>query len=141
MSSMINMARASAEAGGRDRFECSSDAWSLLLEVGKAFGWKPHGTTYVSLTTANLSDTVVLHDYQPGDSRDRKCVDADDAKSWAKALGVARGSSHLAAMVNARAGGTVVSDDSQTINPATATVMDEFIAYTFGGAFTFARTE
>lgn len=128
----VSMVRASTEPGGRDRFACSQPAWNLLLQVAEAFGWKPRGTSYSSSRPAFI-ESPVRHDYQPGDSRDQKRVEMSDSLSWAIALNEARHSPRLAAMVAA-----------STIDAADAPfniVMDEFIAYAFGGAFSFARQD
>ncbi len=136
---MVSMMRDNAEAGGNGRFECSIDSWALLLDIGKAFGWKPCGTTYLPINVTNLAtnliDATVQHDYLPGDSRDRKCVDAGDAKAWATALSAARRSPHLAAMVGAQLDAVdLAASDHTRID----TVLNEFGAYAVGGSFSFA---
>jgi len=129
----VSMVRASTEPGGRDRFACSLPAWNLLLQVAEAFGWKPRGTSYSSSRPAFI-ESPVRHDYQPGDSRDQKRVEMSDSLSWAMALNEARHSPHLSAMIAA----STVDDE---VDAPFAVVMDEFIAYAFGGAFSFARQD
>lgn len=146
MSFTVNMMRDSAEAGGRDRFSCSSATWELLVEIAKTFGWKPRGATYLPARVADHSDTAARHDYQPGDRQDYKRVEADDAIAWAVALSEARRSPHLIAMVGARPGPAVLDDrasagEMQSAHAPFAVIMDEFIEYAFGGAFSFARAE
>jgi hypothetical protein len=143
MGFVVSMIRKSVEPGGRDRFECSDEAWELLLNSGKAFGWKPWGTSYTSIDSETLSTTQTLHDYRPGDSRDRKYIGSDDAHAWAAALKNARGSPHFSAMVDARSDlsvhRVVGGDGEGYLDAATASFIDEFIEYAFGGAFSFAR--
>jgi len=129
----VSMARASTEPGGRDRFACSLSSWNLLLQVAESFGWKQRGTSYSSSRPAFI-ESPVRHDYQPGDSRDQKRVEMSDALSWAIALNEARHSPHLAAMIAA-------STIDEAVDAPFSVVMDEFIAYAFGGAFSFARED
>lgn len=135
MGCVVNMVRNSVEAGGRDRFECKDTTWELMLTIGKAFGWKPYGTSYAPIDRDGGAPNSALHDYLPGDSRDRKYVDADDAKAWAAALSLARESPQLAAMLDARP-----ELNANRVAESTARI-DEFIEYVFGGAFDFARAD
>ena len=146
MTFMIEMVRDSVEAGGRDRFSLSADAWGLLQDVGKTFGWKPIGTTYARKPSANAVNVSALRDYLPGDSLDPKVVTADDAMAWATALSQARQSPHLGALIGFRPGAVVLHDlttmdESRSANAPFTVSMDEFIEYAFGGAFSFARAE
>jgi len=129
------MARDSAEPGGRDRFACSLPIWTLLLQVAESFGWKPSGTTYSSARPL-LVESAVRHNYQPGAAQDQKRVAADDALAWAMALNEARHSPHLLAMLESSAAATTALAGAAEA-PFTV-VLDEFIAYAFGGAFYFA---
>jgi hypothetical protein len=145
MSFMIEMVRDSAEAGGRDRFSVSDEAWDLLQEIGKTFGWKPAGATYARHAAAKPLDAVVLHDYRPGDRLDAKIVADEDARAWAAALTTARHSPHLLALIGARPGVVVLDeaaskDETRSANAPFAVSMNEFIEYAFGGAFSFARS-
>ena len=141
MGSVVSMVRNSSEAGGRDRFECSHSAWELLIEIGKEFGWKPRGTTYMPIDGEDRSATIVLHDYRAGDSRDRKYIDADDARAWAAALVSARGSLRLAAILKVRPELAMErrNDDPLPARFVTAEFIDEFAEYAFGGVFSFAN--
>lgn len=142
LESVVSMVRDSREPGGRDRFACSLSVWTLLLQVAESFGWKPRGTSYSSSRPAFI-ESAVRHDYQPGDARDQKLVEVADAVAWAMALKEARDSPHLLAMLNATSvvgGATDKATDIATAgNAPFEVVMDEFIAYAFGGAFSFAR--
>lgn len=128
--SVVSMVRASTEPGGRDRFACSLATWYLLARAAESFGWKPRGTSYSSSRPAFI-ESAVRHDYEPGDARDQKLVDAQDALAWAMALNEARHSPNLLAMLNA-----TVADDPDAA--PVMVVMDEFVAYAFGGPFSFA---
>jgi hypothetical protein len=142
---MIDMLRNSAERGGRDRFACSSVAWDLLLELGQAFGWKPLGTIYLPTAVSSRAASGVRHDYQPGDPKDSKQVEVEDAIAWAQALSEARRSPHLAAMLGDRPGPAALNvgasaEQLSSVNAPFNTTLDEFIEYAFGGAFVFARS-
>lgn len=144
MTFIVNMLRNSAETGGRDRFTCSCAAWELLIELGQAFGWKPRGAMYLPAAISSRSPPVLRHDYQPGDPKDYKQVEAEDAVAWAVALSEARRSPHLAAMLGARPGPSILSGETSaeqlsSANAPFSTTLDEFIEYAFGGAFVFAR--
>ncbi len=144
LNNTVNMVRNSVEAGGRDRFSCSAGAWGLLLDLGKAFGWKSHGTSYVPSDLALVPDRLARHDYQPGDAQDSKLVDAADALEWAKALSAARDSPHLTAMIGDRTPvavphHTATSEELRSANVPFIIIMDEFIAYAFDGEFVFSH--
>lgn len=133
---VVSMVRDSAELGGRDRFACSLPIWTLLLQLAESFGWKPSGTTYSSARPL-LVESAVRHNYQPGDAQDQKRVAAEDALAWAMALNEARHSPHLLGMLESTAAATAAAAGAADA-PFTV-VLDEFIAYAFGGAFYFAR--
>ena len=141
----VNMARDSAESGGRDLFSCTSTDWRLLLRIGETFGWKPRGATYLPVRGASVPDATVRHDYEPGEPKDYKQVDAEDALAWAISLSEARHSPYLAALVSGETESTSSAQQRSargtTAVNAFAPVMDEFIEYAFGGAFSFARAE
>lgn len=142
MSHTVNMVRNSAEPGGRDHFSCTSDTWNLLLDLGKAFGWKPLGTSYVPSDIAIVPDNLARHDYQPGDAQDSKLVDAADTLEWAKALSEARDSPHMTAMIGDRPPPvtlpeTATVEAARSANAPFSIIMDEFITYAFGGEFVF----
>lgn len=145
----VSLLRNIDKRGQRDRFSCDLTAWDLLLEVAVSFGWKQRGTTYVAagFPAANrpgATDPVTRHDYQPGDTRDPKCVDSVDAIAWAAALSAAHRSPHLAGMLDA----TMITASARSgLRWATlhgspfVSVMDGFTAYAFAGSFEFARAE
>jgi hypothetical protein len=130
MNGTVEMFRAAVEREGRDRFSCSLAVWELLVEIGQTFGWQPKGTTYL-VSPRQKVETPALRNYQPGNALDHKRVETEDAIAWARALEVAKRSPHLAAMMNARSEAIGASD-------GTAPHLDEFIAFAYGGAFTFA---
>lgn len=139
MEGIVDMVRDAAESGGRDRFSCTVGAWLLLIELAETFGWRPRGTIYVPEHTSGSA----RHDYRPGDAMDRKRVEVDDAIGWATALDKARRSPHFATLIGDRPGktrlGNNVNDDQvRSANAPFTTVMDEFVAYAYGGAFSFA---
>jgi hypothetical protein len=146
MEFMVNMARDSPEPGGRDLYACTSTEWRLLLTIGRTFGWKPRGATYLPMRGASVPDAAtVRHDYEPGEPQDDKQVDAEDALAWATSLSEARRSPHLAALVSGEPESTSSvhqrSARGTTDVEAFLPVMDEFIEYAFGGAFSFARAD
>jgi hypothetical protein len=145
MEFMVNMARDSLERGGRDLFSCTSTEWRLLLTIGSTFGWKPRGATYLPVRGASIPDATVRHDYEPGEPRDDKQVEAEDALAWATSLSEARRSPHLAALVSGEPDSTSYarqrSERGTTAVETFLPVMDEFIEYAFGGAFSFARAD
>lgn len=142
---IVKMVRNSAEPGGRDHFSCSGYAWALLLEIGVTFGWKSLGSSYVPGDIAMVPDSLARHGYQPGDQQDSKLVDGADAIEWAKALSEARASPHLAAMIGdqplvAAMHEMDTTEEWLSINAPFVTTMDEFIAFAYGGEFTFSRS-
>lgn len=138
MSRSVNMFRDSAERHGRDRYSCPLPVWDLLRELGETFGWRPRGTTYMS-PPKGTAETSVRHTYQPGDALDHKKVDADDAMEWAGALQVAKRSPHFAAMIEARS--AALAPGIGAAGEPLPGVLDEFIEFAYGGAFTFAISD
>lgn len=135
MDGVVEMFRDAAERHGRDRFACSLPVWRFLKDLAVTFGWQPRGTTYAMVVNPEV-DIPARHDYQPGDSRDRKYVDANDAIAWANALKAARDSSHSAAMIDAALSAMTV--DGASMETPLRSLVDEFAAYAYGGAFAFA---
>ncbi len=131
MSSDVQMFRMAAEPQGRDRFSCPLPVWELLREIGETFGWQPMGTTYIAPPKRSV-DTSVRHNYQPGDPLDQKCVEAEDALAWARALEVAKRSPHFVAMKS-----RFTTNGIDTIGELPPGVLDEFIEFAYGGTFTF----
>ena len=135
MSVIVEMFREAAAPKGRNRFSCPMPIWELLSELGRAFGWVPHGTTYV-LPLKSKVEAPARRDYQPGSSQDHKRVEAPDAIAWARALEVAKASPHLAAMIDARS--TALAGSGKRGSELLPGVLDEFIEFAYGGAFEFA---
>lgn len=135
MSAIVEMFREAAAPGGRNRFSCPLQTWELLWELGRAFGWTPRGTTYV-VPARSTVEAPARRNYQPGSEYDHKHVEADDAMAWARALEVAKGSPHTAAMIEARSAALV--DAGNVGGQVLPGVLDEFIAFAYGGAFKFA---
>jgi hypothetical protein len=132
---VVEMFREAGAPGGRNRFDCPLPAWELLWEIGRAFGWRPLGTTYV-MPGKSAIDVPARRDYRPGSSQDRKRVEAEDALAWARALEVAKASPYLAAMVEARAA-ALVGNVGRGSGLLTG-VLDEFVEFAYGGSFEFA---
>jgi hypothetical protein len=135
MTVIVEMFRAAAAPHGRNRFSCPLSVWDFLWELGHAFGWRPHGTTYVVPAKSTL-ESPALRDYQPGGTQDYKQVGAEDAMAWAHALEVAKASPHLTRMIEARSAAFASSGKGGSeLLPG---VLDEFIEFAYGGAFAFA---
>lgn len=135
MSAIVEMFREAAAPKGRNRFACPMPIWELLWELGSSFGWHPQGTTYV-MPLKSAVDTPARRNYEPGGSQDHKHVEDADARAWARALEVAKGSPHVAAMIEARSVALVGSGKlGSDLLPG---VLDEFIEFAYGGAFEFA---
>jgi hypothetical protein len=128
LNGVVEMFRDAAERHGRDRFSCSLPVWRFLQDLATTFGWQPRGTTYSTVANPAV-DLPARHDYQPGDSRDRKHVDAEDAIAWANALQEACRSSHSMAMIEAA---------GAAMEAPLHSLIQEFVAYAYGGAFAFA---
>jgi len=132
--SVVQMVRDAAEAQGRDRYSCSLPVWEFLRELGHTFGWLPQGTTYTSASDREPQASA-RHNYQPGDALDSKRVEAADALAWARALDAARHSPHFAGITDAGSGATAPS--GMESGASLRSLVDEFIQYAYGGAFTF----
>jgi hypothetical protein len=145
MTHIVNMVRDSMTTNGRDYWSCGVDAWELLLDLGKTFGWKPQGTRYAPADTVTVPDRLALHGYRPGDHQDNKRIAADDALAWAHALIEARSSPHLLSMIGERDQAALSGDATPAqllvINAPFAAVMDDFIDYAARGEFCFASAE
>lgn len=138
----VELVRVAAEARGRHRFSCSYAAWNLLGELGRVFGWSPVGTTYVRQAD-HTGTTAARRNYEPGDSRDHKTVEGEDAENWATALVRAKRSPHYATLIADRVTPAML-DSRPAVKPQCSTpapfdaIMDEFIEYAHGGEFSFA---
>lgn len=129
----VELFRDAAESHGRDRFSCPGAVWDLLLELGETFGWRPLGTTYLVPPKSKVT-TPARQNYQAGDPIDYKRVETEDAIAWASALEGSRHSSHFIAMVSARSAAVGAAGSVDSL----LSLIDEFIEYVYGGAFTFA---
>jgi hypothetical protein len=135
MSVMIEMVRDARAPGGRNRFSCSLPTWELFWDLGRAFGWRPRGTTYV-MVTKGPAEEPARRNYEPSGSQDQKRIDEEDAMAWARALDVAKSSPHLAAMIEARS--HALRSSGSRGSELLPGVLDEFIEFAYGGAFEFA---
>lgn len=135
MNAIVEMFREAAAPGGRNLFSCAPPTWELLWEIGRAFGWRPSGTTYV-MPAKSAVEVPAPRDYQPSGSQDHKRVEEEDAVAWAGALEVAKASPHLAAMIEARSGALL--DGGKDGSESLSGVLDEFIEFAYGGAFEFS---
>jgi hypothetical protein len=135
MSTIVEMFRSTATPKGRHRFSCPMSTWELLWELGHAFGWQPKGTTYV-LPAKSAVEAPARRNYQPGSTHDHKRVETEDAMAWARALEVAKGSPHAAAMIAARS--AALTEAGNSGGEPQPGVIDEFIEFAYGGAFEFA---
>jgi hypothetical protein len=132
---VVEMYRDAAEPSGRDRFSCPVGIWELLHEIGRTFGWLPTGATYVAPGQLTV-EVPARRDYLPGGALDQKRIEQDDAIAWARALDLAKDSPHLASMVTARAG-AISALDGQVTETLLPGVIEEFVEFAYGGAFTF----
>ena len=135
MSDIVEMYRDAVEPGGRDRFACSVATWELLQEIGQTFGWHPTLATYVAPAGVNV-DAPARRNYRPGGALDQKRIEKDDAIAWASALELAKDSPHLASMIAARAA-AIAAADGHAAEALLPGVVEEFIEFAYGGAFTF----
>ena len=129
----VELFRDAAESQGRDRFSCRVELWDLLLDLGETFGWHPAGTTYLVPPTLKVA-TPARQNYQAGSVLDYKRVETSDAIAWAGALEGARRSPHFLSIVATRF--AAVADGAS--EASVLSLIDEFIQYVYGGAFTFA---
>lgn len=134
---MVEMMRDARESKGRDRFACSVAVWTLLQELGQAFGWQPRGTTYLAPATLPIS-VLAKRNYQPGDALDHKRLDADDAVSWARALETARQSPQFTTLIMERWARHVQHGPVQI--QTLCSLILEFTEFAYGGEFTFTES-
>src|SRR5689334_1228262 len=134
MSDYIEMQRGNPRRNTAN-FACDLSSWRFMLEVGKAFGWRPRGAPYVELVIygkRTLKSVPMRRDYEPGSSNDPKQLEADDALAWAKALSTARDSPHLREMVSAYLSATssvVQVDEMSRASEAFMLTLNDFIDY------------
>jgi hypothetical protein len=135
MSGVVEMYRDAAEPGGRDRFSCSVLLWELLQEIGQTFGWHPMGATYVAPPQLKV-EAPARRDYRPGPPLHPKRIEPGDAAAWARSLELANDSSHLAAMITARAA-AMSAGGAEIATALLPGIIREFVEFSYGGAFTF----
>ena len=133
----VQFFRDAAETNGRDLFECSLAQWHFFLELGRTFGWQSQGATYELRSDSKIT-AAARRDYEPGAPSDRKLVDVQDARNWARALEDALNSPHLPAMIESHA---MVESPSEGAVKSVSDALAEFTQYAYGGAFAFARDD
>lgn len=121
---------------GDDQFTCTLPDWSFIRDLGQTFGWHPTGTTYLPQQGERARHNPIKHDYQPGDSQDRKRVETDDAARWAAALDAARRSTFISAILRARVQLQDANDPHS--DHSLQTLLQRFIEFSRRGAFTIA---
>lgn len=128
---VVELSGASADT----RLTCTLPDWNFVRDLGQTFGWRPAGTTYLPQRGQRLRPDPIKHDYQPGDRRDRKCVEAADAALWAAALDGARSSPFISDMLRTSARG---QDGSDATSDHTLRFLSQFIEFARLGSFTIA---
>lgn len=125
-----------SRTSGDDQFICSLADWNFIRDLGRTFGWHAAGTTYLPQQGERARINPIKHDYQPGDSRDSKRVEADDAAQWAAALDGARRSPFLAGMLRTH---TQRQGVNQTLAEHSLNAqLQSFSEFSRRGAFTIA---
>jgi hypothetical protein len=119
---------------GEDQFSCTLTHWNFLRDLGKTFGWRPVGTTYLPQRGEQARHAPIKHDYQPGDSQDSKRVGIDDSSRWAAALDGARRSPFISGMLQARAQLPDMHDTEQSLQ----LLIQKYISFARRGEFTIA---
>lgn len=135
MSTVVEMFRDAKAPKGRNRFACPLPIWEFLWELGRAFGWRPQGTTYVTPVSSKV-EAPAKRNYQPSGPQDQKQIEEQDALAWARALEAAKASPHLASMIDARSAALLSSGKGGGELPLG--MLNEFIEFAYGGAFEFA---
>lgn len=124
---------------GDELFTCPLPDWNFIHELGRTFGWHPAGTTYLPQHGQQARDNPIKHDYQPGDSQDRKRVEADDSALWVTALDGARRSPFISGMLRNRVKlqGANATGTEQSLD----LLLRNFIEFARRGAFTIALSD
>lgn len=119
-----------------DQFTCSLPDWNFMRDLGQTFGWHPVGTTYLPQQGQRARHNPIKHDYQPGDSQDRKRVEAADSAQWAEALEIARRSPFISGMLrtHVQLQGASAANTEQSLQLQ----VRNFISFARRGAFTIA---
>jgi hypothetical protein len=125
-----------ARAGDDDQFTCTLTDWNFIRELGKTFGWRPAGTIYLPQQGERARHNQIKHDYQPGDSRDTKRVEAGDSAQWAAALETAQRSPFISSMLRAHA--RLLNRNHADAEHSLRSQLQAFIQFARRGAFTVA---
>jgi hypothetical protein len=129
---VVELSRTSADG----EFTCSLPDWNFLRDLGRTFGWRHAGTTYLPQQGQRARHNPIKHDYQPGDSQDSKRVEADDAARWAAALDLARRSPFIAGMLRKHA--QLHSGNDTVTEHALQAQLQRFTEFARRGSFTIA---
>jgi len=126
-------------ASGEDQFTCILTDWNFIRDLGLTFGWHPAGTTYLPQQGHRAGRNPIKHDYQPGDSQDRKRVEADDSAHWAAAIDAAKRSPFISGMLRKH----VQQQDENRLSsePSLHSQLQNFIEFARRGAFTIALSD
>ncbi|MBL8265689.1 hypothetical protein [Steroidobacter sp.] len=122
-------------AGDRE-FSCALPDWNFIVELGQTFGWQPAGTTYLPQQGQRARLNPIKHDYQPGDSQDRKRVEAHDSEHWSVALAGAKRSPFISAML--RKHSQLQAGSGTSTEASMHSQLQSFIELARRGAFTIA---
>lgn len=125
-----------ARANDDDQFTCTLPDWNFIRDLGKTFGWHPAGTTYLPQQGARARHNPTKHDYQPGDSRDSKRVEADDSARWAAALEAAQRSPFISGMLRTHV--RLLDQNHADAEHTLRSELQTFIQFARRGAFTVA---
>ena len=131
---VVEMFRYTRGASAPDTRAFPAPIWDLLWELGRAFGWRPTGTTYVVPPNSPV-EMPALRNYEPGGTQDHKRVEEEDAIAWARALDQAKASRHTAAMIDAQS--LALASSGKETEELHADVLDDFVEFVRGGAFEF----
>lgn len=123
-------------AGRDDQFTCSLPDWNFIRDLGRTFGWHPAGTTYLPQQGQRARHNPIKHDYQPGDSQDSKCVEANDSARWVAALEAAKRSPFITGMLRTQA--RLQAANHAVTEHSLRAQLQSFIEFARRGAFTIA---
>lgn len=130
------MVELSGANGDDHQFTCTLTDWNFMRDLGLTFGWHPAGTTYLLQQGQRARHNPIKHDYQPGDSQDRKRVEADDSARWAAALDGAKRSPFITGMLRKHAPSR--HGNSPNTESSLYSQLQNFIDFARRGAFTIA---
>lgn len=123
-------------SGGDDLLTCSLTDWNFIRDLGLTFGWHPAGTTYLPQQGQRARHNPIKHDYQPGDSQDRKRVEADDSAHWVAALEAAKQSPFISGMLRKHL--QLQEASRMSAERSLQSQLQSFIEFARRGAFTIA---